>query len=203
MSLVVTNYQQNNQFKSQRRYISIIHEYILKNDLFGLKFELNEIISKHDDEGILFKIDSINTETGRTALFEAAANGYYEIVKYLLEEHQCNVNKRTVLGKSTPLHVAVELDHRQVAIYLILNGADIDAQDKYGSTALHLTNTLTIAKMLQKFNANCLIRNSRGYQPSYAYKIRSEADGKFDQVVYNFLSDWEYSCEIDNARHLN
>lgn len=106
----------------------------------------------------------------------------------------------SVLGKSSALHVAVENDYRQVATFLFLNGAEINATDKYGCTPLHLVNTLSIAKMLRNFGGDCLLRNSSGQQPSAAYKKRADMQDNFDKSLYDFLSEWEYLSEMENAR---
>ena len=115
----------------------------------------------------------------------------------------CNVNKKSVLGRSSALHVAVENDYRQVATFLVLNGAEINAIDKYGCTPLHLANTLSVAKMLKKFGGDCLIRNSSGHQPSVAYKKRAEMQTNFDKSLYEFLREWEYACEMKHSRMMH
>ena len=174
--------------KKPKGEVSLLHNYVVSNDEFNLRFELIQNASVYEDRNI--NIDSINPETGRTALIEAAANGRYEIVKMLVEEFGCNVNKKSVLGRSSALHVAVENDYRQVATFLFLNGADINATDKYGCTPLHLVNTLSIAKMLKKFGGDCLVRNSNGHQPSVAYKKRAEMVCNFDKSLFEFLFEF-------------
>jgi ankyrin repeat protein len=213
MNLIVSNYsQQQVQLKSRKQ--QDIHDFVIKGDLFNLRFELNQLLLSSKNASLPthnnFNINNVNPETGRTALIEAVANGYYEIVKYLIEDHQCNVNKKSVLGRSSALHAAVEFNHRQIAIFLILNGANIDAIDKYENTALHLVNTLSMAKMLHKFEADCLLRNNDGNQPSRAYKKRTDTltdssgnnnNTTFDQTLYYYLSEWEYTTEMMIARN--
>lgn len=77
---------------------------------------------------------------GYSALFIAAGNGYFEIVKYLLE-HGANINSTMTLN-DTPLITAIMNEHIEVAEYLISQGADISIIDSEGHDALWFANEL-------------------------------------------------------------
>lgn len=54
----------------------------------------------------------------RTPLHYAAQEGYFDIVKYLIEEQKCDPCCCIGEDKQTPLHVAAKYGHLQVVKYL-------------------------------------------------------------------------------------
>ena len=64
--------------------------------------------------------------------------GLLSIVEFLVIESPQDVHSRDYDHKSTPLHLASELGHVQVARLLIEHGADPIAMDKSGLTPLHV-----------------------------------------------------------------
>lgn len=115
--------------------------------------------------------------TGHSTLYNAVAQGYAELVKFLLENgYQENISKQEVNSqdKLTPLHVAVmsiaggthpleEELHRErsylIAKTLLENGANPNAVDSFGRTSLELVRRNRkgkdkITKLLLQYGAN-------------------------------------------------
>lgn len=97
------------------------------------------------------KHDAFGTK-GATALTEAAWNGAYDVVSYLIDVG-ANVNKKDS-RKASPIHHAAKQGHSDVITLLIKSGAHIDARDKNNETPLHLAvNTQeeqTVQLLLEK-----------------------------------------------------
>ena len=72
---------------------------------------------------------------GNTVLHSAVCMEDIESVT-LFSSSQEAVNELNIYDK-TPLHVAMEKQHRTIAEILICRGADINAPDVYGNTPLH------------------------------------------------------------------
>lgn len=70
---------------------------------------------------------------GDTALFHAAAAGYTDIVKLLIEKG-ATVNESP--GRTTPLMMASWLGHSDTVQVLVDSGANVNAKDETGATAL-------------------------------------------------------------------
>lgn len=71
---------------------------------------------------------------GTFLLFLAAEKGYFDIVKYLIE-NGANVNEK-VDNSRTPLHTAAEKGYFNIVKYLIENGANVNEKNANGRTAL-------------------------------------------------------------------
>jgi len=97
------------------------------------------------DPGLVGRLD----EDGWTALHIAAAKGYDNLAK-LLVEHDANANSRTPDGRR-PLHCAINAGHDRVVQLLLDYGADPTAVDAVGDTPLHTAvsrGNLEIVKLL-------------------------------------------------------
>jgi len=75
-----------------------------------------------------------------TPLHYAAFCGLQDIARILAIEHPQGVNSRRLDDASTPLHLASENRHVDLARMLVEHGADVSAQRKDGSTALRLAS---------------------------------------------------------------
>ncbi|OWF54450.1 E3 ubiquitin-protein ligase mind-bomb-like isoform X2 [Mizuhopecten yessoensis] len=79
------------------------------------------------------------TAEGFTVLHIVAANNFVDATNCLVAKPNINVN--IDIGdkeKKTPLHCAVNGGHKQVIELLIAAESDVNAQDVFGNTALHL-----------------------------------------------------------------
>lgn len=88
---------------------------------------------------ILLQIIKINInyrDRGNTVLHDAAARGYENIVKLLLQQPDININATNVDG-ATPLMVAAENGHESIVrLLLTMQNINIAANDIYGDNAL-------------------------------------------------------------------
>ncbi|KAF4951363.1 hypothetical protein FGADI_7561 [Fusarium gaditjirri] len=79
--------------------------------------------------------DAIEGVPGWEALIIACERGQINIIKYLLEERHLNINRIGTNGV-TPLIMAAQSQQTGVMDYLVSDGAQIDAGDSDGTTAL-------------------------------------------------------------------
>lgn len=83
----------------------------------------------------------VEDENGWTALHSAAKSGVAKVIRLLIEKG-ANVNTGgKVWFRRTPLHVAAASDHEErltvtAGLLLLENGAEVDAKDTRGETAL-------------------------------------------------------------------
>lgn len=95
---------------------------------------------------------SVNRRTGEESLFTT-----YDDFEWTLPLHQVVAR----FGTHTPKHWHSELE--QMALFLIDNGADINAKDRNGNTVIHLLAEKTPNYLLGKFlnaNPNLTIKNN-------------------------------------------
>eukprot|EP00999_Lentomonas_sp_LEN2_P000130 NODE_1123_length_1000_cov_105.093929_g1078_i0.p1 GENE.NODE_1123_length_1000_cov_105.093929_g1078_i0~~NODE_1123_length_1000_cov_105.093929_g1078_i0.p1 ORF type:complete len:277 (-),score=32.86 NODE_1123_length_1000_cov_105.093929_g1078_i0:66-896(-) len=80
--------------------------------------------------------DSVNAE-GDTLLYLAAEHGHFDTVRSLVK-FGADVNFESPTDyRNTPLHTACYNGHTEVALYLLDNGANVDAANDEGRTSLH------------------------------------------------------------------
>ncbi|XP_076088538.1 uncharacterized protein LOC143058950 [Mytilus galloprovincialis] len=116
---------------SQLIFKSFIEKFIIffgRND--DAKALLNKlevvvgVISRDDEQQIYRLMSTFST----TPLIEAAAGGYFEIVKFLIVDINCDVNKCDSYGSRTgrsALHMASEKGHLDVVQLLLKNNAEV------------------------------------------------------------------------------
>ncbi len=80
-------------------------------------------------------------------IIHRAHEGDLEKVKRILEFHPSAINYRGD-NNGTPMHSACSAGHLDLVKFLIENGADIEAEDKYGRTPILMGVNLDIAKYL-------------------------------------------------------
>lgn len=73
---------------------------------------------------------------GEGSLHEAAFNGKLEKARALIQENPELVNSQSSYASQTPLHLAVEYGHKDVAELLLANKADVEAKAYGGWTPL-------------------------------------------------------------------
>lgn len=83
------------------------------------------------------KVDAKNVfDDGWTALHYAVHEGYFEVVKLLIEQYFAQVDARTTFNK-TPFHFACRRGNVDIIKYLIEKGASTSVVDRDGCTPLH------------------------------------------------------------------
>lgn len=111
-------------------------------------------------------------------LYNAAADGKLERVKWMLIVHPAAANRRSKRGYM-PIHFAAIAGHAEVAKALLAKGALVDAVDKHGRTALHFTAyscQKEVARLLLDRGADVNARTQiKGWTPlhwaaSYGYR---------------------------------
>jgi hypothetical protein len=75
---------------------------------------------------------------GEGSLHEAALNGKLEKAKALLKANPGLVSNQASYASQTPLHLAAEYGHKDVAELLLANKADVNARNRDGDTPLHI-----------------------------------------------------------------
>lgn len=114
----------------------------------------------------------VTDNSGNTPLIEAASSGVPQVVEEVLKHHP-NIDARNQMGKTAIFAAAVhyiswdnhDCDYPAVIRILAKSGADLNAQDKDGNTAIHLTNDLDSAKVLIELGAHIDILNNEGDTP--------------------------------------
>ncbi|VDN27537.1 unnamed protein product [Gongylonema pulchrum] len=102
---------------------------------------------------------------GDTPLFWAARNGHTNIVNYLTNEENVNVNTLNK-SKESVLHVATRYAQLESVLLLLERGANPALQDEHGETALHIASWHGYAALLGvlcKFNPPVLLKNQYFY----------------------------------------
>ncbi len=124
---------------------------------------------------------------GVTLLCKAVEHGHGEICDFLLQQKNIDVNK-TNSKRETPLLVAVQQTHLEIARLLLKKGADVDKpsvdgskeQDEelavihscsgYGLAPIHqatYANCVDIVQLLIQFGCNVNNQQSKGYTPLF------------------------------------
>jgi ankyrin repeat protein len=103
-----------------------------------------------------------------TPLHYAAFCGLHGIVRFLAAGHPLDVHSQCFDTESTPLHVASEEGHVEVARFLVEHGADTMAQDGLGRTPLHGASDSgsdEIARFLVEHGADATTQDAGGLTP--------------------------------------
>ncbi len=139
--------------------ITLAFRCAIMGDEMGLRNELKQG----------FPVNRRSSETGRCVLHEAAAGGHFPIVKMLLGEYKADVKIRTMLGYATALHLAVEMNYRQIASLLLTYGSDVDAADRRGVRAIHRVKSEPMLKLLLRYNVDITAKTNEGLGASAQY----------------------------------
>ncbi|KAG6609132.1 uncharacterized protein IUM83_17120 [Phytophthora cinnamomi] len=108
-----------------------------------------------------FAINARNPKTGRSLLHEACARGQMGVVKFLLQETEADLMLRTMLGRCTPLHLAVTNNFRPIVFLLLSHGADASTRDRFACSPMHYVKSLSVAKLLIQHGGKVLDYNAR------------------------------------------
>ena len=130
------------------------------------------------DIAILLLEHGADTETRRswdgTALYMASSRGYSDVVRQLISHGadlnaECNDwNMDCNVVRWTPLHVAIRDETPPIARLLLEHGANPNATDHLGATALHLVSYwggTTEVELLLEYGANVDVRDKKGWTP--------------------------------------
>ena len=104
-----------------------LEEYYLECARFGELSELKEAMKEAPKD---FNVNLVDFG-GNTALHLASANGFIEMVKYLVNELHCDINAKNK-SLSTPLSWAAFNGQKNVVEFLLEKGADFDVKNING-----------------------------------------------------------------------
>ena len=97
-------------------------------------------------------------------IFSAVRHGDRDATVRLIGEDESRVSARDEYG-NTPFIIAVQNNRIDIAELLVSRGADVDARNLKGNTALHFSHKYKYEKLQKKlvnvWNANPAIRNTR------------------------------------------
>ena len=112
-------------------------------------------------------------------LHYAAFCGLLTIVKVLAIEHPQYMHSRDFGDKSTPLHLALQRGHMEIARLLVEHGSHATAQDNQGWTPLHWAakeGSIDLACLLIEHGANVTAQDHDGWTPLHWAMLRGSAD---------------------------
>ena len=104
-----------------------LEEYYLECARFGELSDLKEAMKDATKE---FNVNLVDFG-GNTALHLASANGFIDIVKYLVNDLHCDINPKNK-SQSTPLSWAAFNGQKAVVEFLLEKGADFDTKNING-----------------------------------------------------------------------
>jgi ankyrin repeat protein len=113
-------------------------------------------------------------QPGGSPLHYAALCGLHAIVKFLIIQHSQDVDSLGFAGELTPLHLASEKGHEDVARLLLEHGADITLQSGDGSTPLHYAlnyDNNEVAHLLLEHGADSTAQDYDGWTPLHLASI--------------------------------
>uniref|UniRef100_A0A8C9V2Y3 E3 ubiquitin-protein ligase MIB2 n=1 Tax=Scleropages formosus TaxID=113540 RepID=A0A8C9V2Y3_SCLFO len=113
--------QQNN------RGFNLLHHAALK----GNKLAAEMILARAR------QLVDVKKDDGFSALHLAALNNHRDVAEILIKEGRCDVNIRNNRNQ-TPLQLAVTQGHSDVVQLLVAEGANVNAEDEEGDTAMHV-----------------------------------------------------------------
>ena len=96
--------------------------------------KVREVVDKLNEEELSEKLATQKgVFQGYTPLHEAVASGNQNVLEFLLEKTNANVDIRAKKGY-TPLHVAASMGHEECVKVLLNHRADVSLTDEYGKT---------------------------------------------------------------------
>lgn len=101
-------------------------------------------------------------------IHDAARKGDLAKVKALVAKNPKLVNERDHQFGDTPLHDAVIGNYKDIAVFLLSKGADVNSKDDNGATSLHkaaLNNRTEMVVFLIKKGAGVKFRDMEGETP--------------------------------------
>ena len=124
---------------------------------------------------------------GEGSLHEAAFNGKLEKARTLIKENPDLVNSQNSYGGETPLHLAVEYGHKDVAELLLANKADVEAKTTYGGWTPLLNAVFgghkDLVELLLAHNADINVKDNWGRTP-----LQVAAENGYTEIAAVLLS---------------
>ena len=136
-----------------------LEEYYLECARFG---ELDNLKEAMKDAKKDFNVNLVDFG-GNTALHLSSANGFIDVVRYLVNELHCNINAKNK-SLSTPLSWAAFNGQRAVVEFLLEKGADFDVKNINGKKPSDLAydngyydiNDILLTKENEKYKGDIL-----------------------------------------------
>ena len=145
-------------------------------------------------------VDLYSMEHRRPPLMEAIIGGHTDVCKYLIIGQNANLEARDDL-QNTALIVATALNNKEVLNILLINNANIKAQNMIGDHAAYLAaenGYLDILKQLLAIDGRVIdLKENRGRTPL----IIASRLGRVD--VVNFLVDQNANVDLRDDREMN
>ncbi|KAK1946003.1 putative ankyrin repeat protein [Phytophthora citrophthora] len=66
-----------------------------------------------------------------------------------------------MLGRCTPLHLAVTNNHRSIVFLLLSHGAEASSRDRFACSPMHYVKSLSVAKLLVQYGGKVLDYNAK------------------------------------------
>lgn len=127
--------------------------------------------------------------TGHTLLTQAASRDHFHIVQMLLRDFEADPCIPTLLGLTSPLHLAVSRGNRKIAALLLTFGADPEQTDKYNNTPLHLVTCIGVLRLLLKYSVNLCAKNLAGLTPLEHFLRNTDSDKAETSDIGRLLAD--------------
>ena len=116
---------------------------------------------------------------GVTALFQAATQGFVEVVRFLVEEGKADVDKARTSDGCTPLFMAAQIGHLDVVRCLVEEGkADVDKVNNNSQTPINIaadSGHLEVIRFLLGKGADCTIEDAWGDAPLASAQAQGHA----------------------------
>lgn len=142
---------------------------------------------------------AIDTKSGRNALHWAARYGRLSVAEWLVNEHALKPTSITKDGTS-PLHLAAWGGSREMCIWLVSMGANLEYRNKWKCNCVHfacLAGNIEVCKWLRSQGVDFSTVNNQGHNALHkaAYGGHQELCQWIQDVV-----GLDLSCEIEDSR---
>lgn len=139
---------------------------IIKHDLTTVRYILESNRYRTTiNQSLFFNFCRADFNHPITLLAAACHFGSYDVVEILINYFHANINNQQLPGWKTPLHYAIlaKSNRFEIVRFLIQNGANVNAQDRHGTTPLMLAvlhSLIDIVRLLlEQSGANVRLYN--------------------------------------------
>ncbi len=163
--------------------------------------------SGHSAAVVALLVAGAGKNEDETALNEAAAHHHVAVVRILLDSNRLNINYLPKAGE-TPLMEAARVDNTAIILMLVEAGADQEAKDMLGNTALHHAakkDARDAAKLLMGLGASDTVTNIYAATPASAARDESHEHmesliGLKDSIRKDFLAAASLEKSLEERR---